>query len=82
MGLQTRKKIDDKLKSLGITFNEMDSRMNYGHIGNIICRGENVVSIFPSTFYVHSSNLSINKRLLDIIGMIQIEYKELRFKKR
>lgn len=61
-------------------FIEDNSRMNYGHIGNLVKNSEKqepLLVIFPETFYVHDKEFPINTRIMKILEIIQEDYKEL-----
>jgi hypothetical protein len=75
-----RLRLKSKLANSDFTFIENESRMNYGHIGNLWYRGEIAIIIFPNSFYVHNKDISINESTMNIIELIQTELKELEFK--
>ncbi len=77
-----RKKITEFLKHKKFTFNEFDSRMNYGAIGQLCSNngGETRIAkvlIFGKTFYVHDKEFPINQENLLLIQSIQKEFLEL-----
>lgn len=66
------------LKSQGLTFKEMNSRLSYGLIGHLIDKnGKVVVLIFPQTFYVRDTDLAINRHLLEVITLVREFYTDL-----
>lgn len=75
-----KSRIKRLLLELKFGFNEDNSRMNYGHIGNLTFRDEIGIVIFPSSFYVHNNDISMNEKTLELIKLIQTELKELSFK--
>ena len=78
-----KSRIKRLLMELKFSFDEDTSRMNYGHIGNLMSKdGIRIrVVIFPKSFYVHDKDISINTKMLEVIQLIQLELKELSFKK-
>jgi hypothetical protein len=65
------------LRSNNLTFNELNSRMNYGLIGHLV-NGEDVkVLLFQETFYVTDGNFAISSEHLKLIRSLQKEFKHL-----
>ena len=81
--MRTKKAILSDLKTLGFKLVEMKSRMNYGHIGNLVRTGDpmekKLVHIFPKTFYVSDNNLALTNSLLRVIAEVQVAFEELKF---
>lgn len=75
--MYTREELPKILRNEVLSFHEMDSRMNYGLIGQLKRRGEVVVIIFPKVFYVKGFDFPLNDRHLNIIKSIQKEFTEL-----
>jgi len=75
-----KSRIKRLLLELNFTFIEDESRMNYGHIGNLMYQDKTAVVIFPESLYFHNKDISINKKVLELIQLIQLELKELQFK--
>ena len=75
--LLNKKEIDESLLKQGLVFNEMESRMNYGFIGNLVYNDKIVATIYPETFYSHDGMFSINTNVVILIASIQAEYTEL-----
>jgi hypothetical protein len=83
--MRTKQQILFDLDQEGLKFQEMTSRMNYGHIGNII-KGEDrlersMVQIFEDCFYVSDQNFALNETTLELIKDIQVVFRELKFEK-
>lgn len=75
-----KSRIKRLLLELSFTFNEDESRMNWGHIGNIMYKDDIAVVIFAKCFYVHNDELSINTKMVELIQLIQKELRILEFK--
>lgn len=81
--MRTKQQILFDLDQEGLKFQEMTSRMNYEHIGNLI-KGDdnlerNMVQIFPNCFYVSDQNFALNETTLGLIKDIQVVFRELKF---
>jgi hypothetical protein len=74
-----KSRIKRLILELNFYFKEDESRMNYGHIGNLLHKDEIAVVIFPQSFYVHNNEISVNTKTLELIQLIQTELKELQF---
>ena len=72
------KNILKHLNELGYYFNEMDSRMNYGLIGQLQVDGKIKIVIFPECIYVHDKDLNLTNSLLSYIKRIQKDFKGLK----
>jgi len=72
------KRIVKDLNGMGYYFNEMDSRMNYGLIGQLKVDDDIKVLIFPECIYVCDKNTAITNLLLSYIKKIQVKFKELK----
>lgn len=77
----TREFIAQLLKQYGLIFFEVNTRTNYGMIGNIFYsnreHGTKAVMIFEGCFYVSDENFALNSKTLYLIEQIQMEFKEL-----
>jgi hypothetical protein len=69
-----RQSIENILKEQGLTFAELDSRMNYAMIGHIKRNNEVIVDLFPKCFYIRKSDFSLNATTLPLIASIQKEF--------
>lgn len=76
-----RSEIKSYLDAQDIVFNEEDSRLNHGLIGNLsklsYGKGQPLVSIYRQTFYVHNSEFPLNPQNLKLIESIQEQFKEI-----
>lgn len=72
-----REEITNQLKKEGLIFFELNSRMNYGLIGNIIQKKNKInIQIFEECFYIKDDHgeFPLNKKNLKLISDIQKEY--------